>query len=50
MIIGRKSSAEIRRKAIEQGMHTLRDDGWRSVKIGRTTLSEVLRVTEDSED
>ncbi len=50
MIIGRKSSAEIRRKAIEQGMHTLRDDGWRSVKIGRTTLAEVLRVTEDSED
>jgi type II secretory ATPase GspE/PulE/Tfp pilus assembly ATPase PilB-like protein len=50
MIIGRKSSAEIRRKAMEQGMHTLRDDGWRSVKIGRTTLSEVLRVTEDSED
>jgi type II secretory ATPase GspE/PulE/Tfp pilus assembly ATPase PilB-like protein len=50
MIIGRKSSAEIRRKAIEQGMHTLRDDGWRSVLIGRTTLSEVLRVTEDSED
>jgi type II secretion system protein E len=50
MIIGRKSSAEIRRKAMEQGMHTLREDGWRSVKIGRTTLSEVLRVTEDSED
>ena len=50
MIIARKSSAEIRRKAMDQGMHTLRDDGWRSVLIGRTTLGEVLRVTEDSED
>lgn len=49
MIISRKSSAEIRNLAIKQGMHTLRDDGFRSVLIGRTTLGEVLRVTEDSE-
>ncbi len=49
MIIARRSSADIRHKAIEQGMHTLREDGFRNVLIGRTTLAEVMRVTEDSE-
>ena len=49
MIISRRPSADIRKLAIEQGMHTLREDGWRSVLVGRTTLGEVLRVTEDSE-
>ena len=49
MIIARRASSDIRHKAIEDGMHTLREDGWRSVRIGRTTIGEVLRVTEDSE-
>lgn len=49
MIIGRRPSADIRRAAIEHGMHTLRDDGFRNVLNGVTTLGEVLRVTEDSE-
>lgn len=49
MIIARKSTAEIRNAAIARGMHTLREDGWRSVLSGRTTLAEVLRVTEDCE-
>jgi len=29
-------------------MRTLRDDGWRRVLNGSTTLEEVLRVTEES--
>jgi type IV pilus assembly protein PilB len=49
LIISRRPSADIRRVAIEQGMHTLREDGFRNVLNGVTTLGEVLRVTEDSE-
>ena len=49
LVIARASSTEIREKALEQGMRTLRDDGWRRVLNGSTTLEEVLRVTEESE-
>ena len=28
-------------------MRTLRDDGWRSVRAGMTTVAEVVRVTQD---
>ena len=47
MILERTSSREIRQEAIRQGMNCLRDDGWRLVKSGITTLAEVLRVTKD---
>jgi hypothetical protein len=30
-------------------MRTLRNDGWKKVKAGRTTLEEVLRVTQTEE-
>jgi len=43
----RSSSDEIKRMAIEQGMRTLRQDGWESVARGATTVAEVLRVTAD---
>ena len=33
-----------RQKAIEQGMRTLRQDGWLKVAQGLTTIGEVLRV------
>jgi type IV pilus assembly protein PilB len=38
------SSEEVRRTAIEQGMRTLRQDGWLKVAQGLTTIGEVLRV------
>jgi type IV pilus assembly protein PilB len=38
------SSEEVRRMAIEQGMRTLRQDGWLKVAEGMTTIGEVLRV------
>jgi len=38
------SSEEIRRLACEQGMRTLRQDGWLKVAQGYTTIGEVLRV------
>ncbi len=41
----RASSWAIRKTALEEGMTTLRQDGWRKVLAGRTTIEEVLRVT-----
>lgn len=38
------SSDEVRRAAIDQGMRTLRQDGWLKVAQGLTTIGEVLRV------
>ncbi len=46
LVDGRSSSAEIKKKAVEQGMKTLREDGLEKVLKGVTTLEEVLRVTE----
>ena len=37
---------EIKKKAVEQGMTTLRDDGLLKAQNGITTIEEVLRVTE----
>ncbi|MDD2236565.1 MAG: ATPase, T2SS/T4P/T4SS family, partial [Kiritimatiellae bacterium] len=45
MIYEQISSAELRRRARELGMRTLREDGLRKVLNGMTTLEEVLRVT-----
>ena len=50
MITEHRPSAEIRDKAIAEGMTTLRTDGWNKVYSGFTTIDEVLRVTEDQED
>ena len=41
------SAQAIRRTAIEQGMSSLRQDGWRLIQAGMTTVEEVLRVTKD---
>jgi general secretion pathway protein E len=35
----------IKRAAMQAGMRTLRQDGWRRVCLGQTTVEEVLRVT-----
>jgi len=45
LIFEQVSSTELRIKARELGMRTLREDGIRKVVAGETTLSEVLRVT-----
>ena len=49
MAIARSSSTDIREQALAQGMRTLRDDGWRRVLNGSTTIAEVLRVTEEGD-
>ena len=41
------SADQIKKKALELGMHTLRMDGWEKVKKGLTTIDEVIRVTEE---
>ncbi|HEX8027947.1 MAG TPA: type IV-A pilus assembly ATPase PilB, partial [Vicinamibacterales bacterium] len=45
LILVGASALELRRKAIEEGMITLRGSGLRKVKDGVTTLEEVLRET-----
>ncbi|HXT13880.1 MAG TPA: ATPase, T2SS/T4P/T4SS family [Candidatus Angelobacter sp.] len=49
LILNRSSSTTIAQKAMDQGMRTLRTDGWNKVKGGITTIEEVLRVTQIEE-
>jgi type IV pilus assembly protein PilB len=44
MAVERRPSDEVQRVAVEQGMLTLRRDGMEKVRLGMTTLEEVLRV------
>ncbi len=39
------NAERIKHVALKKGMITLRQDGWRKVKQGMTTIPEVLRVT-----
>lgn len=50
LIINRRSSAEIRKASMAEGMTTLRQDGWNKVFSGFTSISELMRVTEDSKE
>ena len=47
MILERASAGDIRKQAVGSGMKCLREDGWRLVRDGKTTLAEVLRVAKD---
>ncbi len=49
LIIQRATSAAIQRKAVEQGMITMRQDGYLKALQGITTLEEVNRVTSDTQ-
>ena len=49
LILERVSSRQIRKVAMQQGMHSLRTDGWRLIGEGKTTPEEVLRLTKDEE-
>ena len=50
LIYDQVGSAELRAKARELGMRTLREDGMRKVMAGTTTLEEVFRVTMGDKD
>lgn len=45
LILSHTSSQEIRERAIQSGMTTLRQDGWRKVLQEITTVEEIIRVT-----
>jgi len=49
LILGKKDANIIKEAARKEGMRTLREDGWLKVKQGMTTVSEVLRVTQEEE-
>lgn len=48
LIVARATSAEIQRKAVAQGMITMRQDGYLKALQGLTTIEEVNRVTSDA--
>lgn len=50
LTVERASSAAIKTRALQDGMVTLRQDGWRKLLRGTTTIDEVLRVTKSDED
>jgi type II secretory ATPase GspE/PulE/Tfp pilus assembly ATPase PilB-like protein len=49
LILNRAAASTLAQKAMENGMRTLRDDGWKKVKEMKTTIEEVLRVTQTEE-
>ncbi len=49
MALKQASTSEIRRLAIQLGMKSLREDGWRKVAAGLTTVEEVIRLTQEDQ-
>ncbi len=49
MIMRKRDGGELKQCAIAEGMETLRQDGWRRVSQGKTTIEEVVRVTQSDE-
>jgi general secretion pathway protein E/type IV pilus assembly protein PilB len=49
LIMQKRDGGELKQCAIAQGMESLRQDGWRRVAQGKTTIEEVVRVTQTDE-
>jgi type II secretory ATPase GspE/PulE/Tfp pilus assembly ATPase PilB-like protein len=49
LIMQKVDGGELKQCAIREGMITLRQDGWRRVIEGKTTIEEVVRVTQTDE-
>ena len=49
MALKHASTNEIRRLAVQLGMRGLREDGWRKIAAGFTTVDEVVRLTQEDE-
>lgn len=47
LLLKNATPREIRQQAMKQGMKSLRQDAWRYLSSGQTTLKEILRVTKD---
>ncbi len=48
LTVAKADSNQIRKKALENGMRSLRDDGWLKVRQGVSSIAEVLRVSQES--
>jgi general secretion pathway protein E len=48
LTLAKADSNQIRKKALEHGMRSLRDDGWLKVRHGTSSIAEVLRVTQEA--
>jgi type II secretory ATPase GspE/PulE/Tfp pilus assembly ATPase PilB-like protein len=49
LIMKKRDGGELKQCAVAERMETLRHDGWRRVAQGRTTIEEVVRVTQTDE-
>ena len=49
LIMQKRDGGELKQCAVGEGMETLRQDGWRRVAEGKTTIEEVVRVTQTDE-
>lgn len=49
MVIRKETGNALKNRAITDGMETLRNDGWRRVLKGQTTVEEIVRVTQADE-
>ncbi|MEQ1851072.1 MAG: GspE/PulE family protein [Chthoniobacteraceae bacterium] len=49
MIIRKETGSALKARAIQDGMESLRTDGWRRVLKGQTTVEEIVRVTQADE-
>ncbi len=49
LVIRKETGSALKQRATMDGMHTLRQDGWRRVLQGQTTVEEVVRVTQQDE-
>jgi type II secretory ATPase GspE/PulE/Tfp pilus assembly ATPase PilB-like protein len=49
LVMQKRDGGELKQCAIAEGMETLRQDGWRRVAQGKTTIEEVVRVTQTDE-
>ncbi len=47
LILQRAPAHEIRKAAVKHGMKSLREDGWRLIREGKTTIEEVIQNTKD---
>lgn len=47
LIMNRSDSSMIKNRAMQKGMHSLRDDGAQKIVKGLTTTEEVMRVTQE---
>lgn len=49
LIVAKSTGNDLKAQAVRDGMLSLRQDGWRRVLAGKTTVEEVVRVTQSDE-